>query len=108
MYHFLTDKLGLDMMLSNLLATKRIAESKKKTDRVDAKILAAFPRWIHIRVPRTGQDDSGGPAARAIQGRHRASTRVVQELYTRDTATGGDKDRRAVVHAQVRKKAARV
>ena len=48
MYRFLTDKLGLDVMLSNPLATKRIAESKKKTDRVDAAVLADLLRGGYI------------------------------------------------------------
>ena len=48
MYRFLTDKLGLDVMLSNPLATKRIAASKKKTDKVDAKILADLLRGGYI------------------------------------------------------------
>jgi len=48
MYRFLRDKLGLDVMLSNPLATKRIAESKKKTDRVDAEILADLLRGGYI------------------------------------------------------------
>ena len=48
MYKFLRDRLGLDVMLSNPLATKRIAESKKKTDRVDAEILADLLRGGYI------------------------------------------------------------
>ena len=48
MYRFLTNELGLDVLLSNPLATKRIAESKKKTDRVDAMILADLLRGGYI------------------------------------------------------------
>ena len=48
MYRFLTEKLHLDVMLSNPLATKRIAESKKKTDKVDARILADLLRGGYI------------------------------------------------------------
>ena len=48
MYRFLTNELGLDVMLSNPLATKRIAESKKKTDKVDAEILADLLRGGYI------------------------------------------------------------
>ena len=48
MYRFLRDRLGLDVMLSNPLATKRIAESKKKTDKVDAEILADLLRGGYI------------------------------------------------------------
>lgn len=48
MYRFLRDRLGLDVMLSNPLATKRIAESKRKTDKVDAEILADLLRGGYI------------------------------------------------------------
>lgn len=48
MYRFLRDRLGLNVMLSNPLATKRIAESKKKTDKVDAEILADLLRGGYI------------------------------------------------------------
>ena len=40
--------MNLDVMLSNPLATKRIAESKKKTDKVDAQILADLLRGEYI------------------------------------------------------------
>ena len=39
-YRFLTDSLNLDVVLSNPYQTRLIAESKKKTDKVDAKVLA--------------------------------------------------------------------
>ena len=39
-FHFMRDELGLDVILSNPYTTKLIAESKKKTDKVDAAILA--------------------------------------------------------------------
>ena len=48
MYRFLRGRLGLDVMLSNPLATKRIANSKKKTDRVDAEVLADLLRGGYI------------------------------------------------------------
>ena len=48
MYRFLRNELGLDVMLSNPLATKRIAHSKKKTDRVDAKVPADLLRGNYI------------------------------------------------------------
>ena len=48
MYRFLRNKMNLDIMLSNPLATKRIAESKKKTDKVDAEILADLLRGGYI------------------------------------------------------------
>ena len=48
MYRLLRDEMGLDVMLSNPLATKRIAQSKKKTDRVDAEILADLLRGGYI------------------------------------------------------------
>ncbi len=44
MYRFLRNKLGLDVMLSNPLAMKRTTESKKKTDKVEAEILADLLR----------------------------------------------------------------
>lgn len=48
MYKFLRDELKLDVMLSNPFATKVIATSKKKTDKVDAKILADLLRGGYI------------------------------------------------------------
>ena len=48
MYRLLGDKLGLGAMLPNPPATKRIAESKKKTDKVDAEVLADLPRGGYI------------------------------------------------------------
>ena len=39
-FRLLTDELGLDVILSNPYTTRLIAQSKKKTDRVDARILA--------------------------------------------------------------------
>ena len=42
------DKLGMDVMLSNPVTTKLIAESKKKTDKVDARILADMLRGGYI------------------------------------------------------------
>ncbi len=48
MYRFLRNKLNLDVMLSNPLATKRIAASKKKTDKVDAEVLADLLRGGYI------------------------------------------------------------
>ena len=44
MYRFLRDELGLDVMLSNPIETKRIAKSKKKTDKRDAMVLADLLR----------------------------------------------------------------
>ena len=35
-FHFMKDEMGLDVILSNPYTTKLIAESKKKTDKVDA------------------------------------------------------------------------
>ncbi len=43
-YNFMTRDLGLDVVLSNPYKTKLIAESKKKTDKVDAFILADMLR----------------------------------------------------------------
>ena len=48
MYRFLTNDLGLDVMLSNPLTTKLIAQSKKKTDKVDARVLADLLRCGYI------------------------------------------------------------
>ena len=47
-YRFLTDSLNLDVVLSNPYQTRLIAESKKKTDKVDAKILADMLRGGYI------------------------------------------------------------
>ena len=48
MFMFLREELGLDVMLSNPYATRPIAESKKKTDKVDARILADLLRGGYI------------------------------------------------------------
>lgn len=48
MYRFLTDGLGLDVMLSNPYTTKLIAQSKRKTDKVDAEVLADLLRGGYI------------------------------------------------------------
>ena len=48
MYRFLTNNLHLDVTLSNPLATKLIAKSKKKTDKVDAVSLADLLRGGYI------------------------------------------------------------
>ncbi len=58
MYKLLTEKMGLDVMLSNPLATKRIAESKKKTDKVDAVILADLLRGGYIAGCYVPGDDT--------------------------------------------------
>ena len=47
-FHFMKDKLGLDVILSNPYTTKLIAESKKKTDKVDAAIPADMLRGGYI------------------------------------------------------------
>ena len=49
MYKFLKEKLNLDVILSNPRSTKVIATSKKKTDKVDALILADLLRGGYIR-----------------------------------------------------------
>lgn len=48
LYRFMTDDLGLDVVLSNPYQTKAIAASKKKTDKVDARILADLLRGGYI------------------------------------------------------------
>ncbi len=47
-YLFLTEDLGLDVVVSNPRKTKVIAESKKKTDKVDARVLADLLRINYI------------------------------------------------------------
>ena len=57
MYRLLRDELGLDVMVSNPYTTRLIAESKKKTDKVDARILADLLRGGYIaacHVPDAG------------------------------------------------------
>ena len=49
-YGFLTDSLNLYVVLSNPYQTRLIAESKKKTDKVDAKILAEMLRGGYIAI----------------------------------------------------------
>ncbi len=48
LYRYLTDELGFDVVLSNPYQTKAIAESKKKTDKVDAWTLADLLRGNYI------------------------------------------------------------
>lgn len=48
LFMYMTDTLGLDVILSNPYQTKAIAASKKKTDRVDARILADLHRGGYI------------------------------------------------------------
>ena len=52
-YRFLTDSLNLDVVLSNPYQTRLIAESKKKIDKVDAKILADMLRTGYCYMLRT-------------------------------------------------------
>ena len=47
-YHYMRNELGLDVVLSDPYKTKLIAESKKKTDKVDALILADMLRGGYI------------------------------------------------------------
>ena len=47
-YRFMTEDMGLDVILSNPYRTKIIAESKKKTDKVDARVLADIVRGGYI------------------------------------------------------------
>ena len=47
-YRLMTEDMGLDVILSNPYRTKIIAESKKKTDKVDARILADMLRGGYI------------------------------------------------------------
>ena len=47
-YRFMTDELGYDVVLSNPYLTKAIAASKKKTDKIDVKILADLLRGGYI------------------------------------------------------------
>jgi transposase len=48
LYRYMTDTLKMDVILSNPYQTKAIAASKKKTDRVDARILADLHRGGYI------------------------------------------------------------
>ncbi len=48
LYRYMTDELGFDVVLSNPYQTKAIAASKKKTDKVDSKILAELLRGGYI------------------------------------------------------------
>ena len=47
-FRFMRDELGLDVILSNPYHTKAIAASKKKTDKIDAHILADLLRGGYI------------------------------------------------------------
>ena len=49
-FRFIRDDLGYEVILSNPAQTKAIAASKKKTDKVDAHILADLLRGGHIAV----------------------------------------------------------
>ena len=60
-YRLMTEEMGLDVTLSNPLTTLLIAKSKKKTDKVDAVVLADMHRGdyiAHCYVPEGG--GSGG------------------------------------------------
>ncbi|MDI1495773.1 MAG: Transposase [Cenarchaeum symbiont of Oopsacas minuta] len=48
LFRYMTDRLDLDVILSNPYQTKAIAASTKKTDKVDAQILANLLRGGHI------------------------------------------------------------
>lgn len=48
LYRYMTDELGMDVTVSNPFANKVIASSKKKTDKVDARILADLDRGGYI------------------------------------------------------------
>ena len=48
LFRYMTDTLGFDVILSNPYQTKAIAASKKKTDRIDARILADLYRGGYI------------------------------------------------------------
>ncbi|RNJ75979.1 MAG: IS110 family transposase [Nitrosopumilus sp. D6] len=48
LYRYMTDKLGMDVTVSNPFVNKVIATSKKKTDKVDARILADLDRGGYI------------------------------------------------------------
>ena len=50
LYMYMTEKLGIDVVLSNPYQTKAIAASKKKTDKIDAVILADLLRGDFIAV----------------------------------------------------------
>ncbi len=47
-FRYMTDELKMDVILSNLYQTKAIAASKKKTDKIDARILADLYRGGYI------------------------------------------------------------
>ncbi len=44
----LRDKMGFDVILSNPYVNRLIAQSKKKTDKIDAKILADLDRGDYL------------------------------------------------------------
>ena len=61
LFRYISDTLKLDVVLSNPYQTKAIAASKKKTDRVDARILADLHRGGYIakcHVPDAGTVES--------------------------------------------------
>ena len=47
-YRYMAEDLGLDVILSNPYTTMLIAKSKKKTDKVDAAVLADMRRGNYI------------------------------------------------------------
>ncbi|MDI1494720.1 MAG: Transposase [Cenarchaeum symbiont of Oopsacas minuta] len=56
LFRYMTDRLDLDVVLSNPYQTKAIAASTKKTDKVDAQILADLLRGGYIKCAK--QKDS--------------------------------------------------
>ena len=88
-YHYMRNELGLDVVLSDPYKTKLIAESKKKTDKVDALILADMLRGGYI-------SECYVPEGRTADGRKLVRYRRMmnqkqgkgKELNTRHIVTG--------------------
>ena len=85
LYRYMTDTLGLEVILSNPYQTKAIAASKKKTDRVDARILTCrpVPGRLHSAVPCPRCRHGGVKAACKVQARHGGVKDTLQEPHSR-------------------------
>ena len=101
-YNCMAHYLGLDVILSNPYKTRLIAESKKKTDKVDAFILADMLRGGYIAscyVPDFKTIDNRKLAR--SRGTLVAQPDATEEFHTRDTAPIGIQGRGNAVLAGV-------
>ena len=105
-YRFLTDKLGYkNVTLSNPYLTKVIAASKKKTDKIDAKILADLLRGGYIATCLCSkQKDSKTSPTGKIQKKTHSVENLSQKFCPWNFVAGGNQDTRSHVHCNIQQK----